>query len=227
MIKTKSLKILPLLIILFILPLISAHQPRIVFDKELSSPLKIENPEVSQAFYGELKENPEYYSIEQENYFGLYVQILVPDTKGIEKDISVEITKNNNPFYKLYGANYSWQPFYEEFAGDNYFGGPELFWDSSSGPNAEPGNYIIKVFSPDNKGKYVLVVGKKESFPPKEMLNTLVSMPKLKSFFDKPTIAIFQGIIGKGILILFIIIISIAIGIYFILTRKRNLKKLK
>jgi len=65
-----------------------AHQPRIV-SEEMT---QIENPEVSQAFYTELKGEPDYYQIESEEPFKLYVEILVPDLEGIDKDVSVEIS---------------------------------------------------------------------------------------------------------------------------------------
>ena len=53
----------------------SSHQPRIV-SEEMT---QIENPEVSQAFYAELKGKSDYYQIESEEPFKLYVGILVPD----------------------------------------------------------------------------------------------------------------------------------------------------
>jgi len=66
------------------------HQPRIVEGEDIT---QVENPEVSQAFYGELKREPAYYQIASEDPFKLYVGILVPDLEGIGKDVSVEITR--------------------------------------------------------------------------------------------------------------------------------------
>ncbi|MEA1963901.1 MAG: hypothetical protein U9O41_02090 [Candidatus Aerophobetes bacterium] len=83
---------LSLLLLLFLLASTTfAHQPRIV-SGELT---QIENPEVSQAFYGELQGKPGYFQITSGERFRLYVGILVPDLEGIGKDVSVEITRKH------------------------------------------------------------------------------------------------------------------------------------
>ena len=205
--------------LLFIIPVfVLAHQPRIV---EESFTL-IENPEVSQAFYGELKGQPDYYQIQIEYPIKLYVGILLPDVKDIDKDVSVEISKGDKFYHLLDGVSFEWQPFYEEFAGDNYFKGPEF----SAGE--ESGDYTLKVFSPDNQGKYVLVVGEKEEFPFNEMINTLVSLPRLKKFFDKsPWQALTAPIILRFIVLPIVLLIAIIFVIFFLVRRRRRNKENK
>jgi hypothetical protein len=49
-----------------------------------------------------------------------------------------------------------------------------------------PGVYRIQVSNVENRGKYVLAVGELEKFPPKVILRTLITLPKLKrDFFGK------------------------------------------
>ena len=157
-----------------------AHQPRIVSDSWLTL---IENPEVSQAFYGELKGHEAYYLIDLKQAGDLYFQILVPDSPAAAKDKSAtveyspELGAKAENFVKLDAAAAEWQKYFEEFAGDNYFKGPE---DKSP---AEPGYYIVKIFSPENEGKYVLVVGQKEEFPPLETIKAVYTIPLLKNNF--------------------------------------------
>lgn len=191
-----------LLVILFIFvcslftfprPLIYAHQPRIVENDQT----QINNPEVSQAFYGELKGTPAEFRIESKKDFKLYVGLLVPDIPNIKKDISAEIYRvkdgKTESIAVLDGSNFTWTPYYEEFARDNYFWGPEYKADDSIrgkeliGRKVPAGEYRIKVFSSSNIGKYTLVTGFLEAFPFSEILNAMVVVPRLKAqFFSYP-----------------------------------------
>jgi len=196
--------------------LVFAHQPRIVSGPAVT---EIENPEVSQAFYGKLEASPALYRITSEEPFNLYVGILVPDIEGIDKDFSARVTSDNEMLVLLDGTKHQWTYFYEEYAGDAYYKGPEFK------KRVENGIYDIEVFSPDNKGKYVLVVGEKEEFPPGEAIKTLVTLPKLKKdFFEKsPFTALFNRI-GLYLLIFTATIVGIIISVVWLLRRKR-LKK--
>jgi hypothetical protein len=174
---------------------VSAHEPRYVKDDQL---VIIKNPDISQAFYGELKGGPAYYLIDLKKPQDLYFQILVPDLPEIQKDkiVTVEYLPELGVkpviFSSLGPSPAVWQNFYEEYAGDNYFQGPSVK------KPAEPGYYLVKVTSPDNTGKYVLVVGDKEEFPPLEMAKALITIPQLKkNFFQEPFSQWFNGKIGK------------------------------
>jgi len=187
-------------------PAVLAHEPRYIKDDQ---PVVIKNPDVSQAFYGELKGEPAYYLINLKRTQDLYFQILVPDLPGIEKNKTVTVeylpefgAKPEN-FIKLSPDSAVWKNFYEEYAGDNYFKGPE---EKKPG---EAGYYIIRVDSPDDAGKYVLVVGEKEEFPAGEMAKALITIPQLKTqFFNKPVWQSFQGKLGKyfGLSLLILIV---------------------
>lgn len=81
--KYKYLTILLLVSII----LVFAHQPRLAYNENLTidNAKRIENPEISQAFYGELKGQPDYYKIDSDKDFNLYVNLVVPDIQGALK----------------------------------------------------------------------------------------------------------------------------------------------
>jgi hypothetical protein len=194
-------------LLLLSLQFISAHQPRLVYDK-INVYEKINNPEISQAFYGELKGNSDYFIINSESDFELYLNILSPDIKDTRKDFSLKVFSENDNFTVDGG---DWKLFYEEFGGDSYWRGPEFE------KNVSAGDYIIKVTNPENKGRYSLAVGKKESFPFNEALKSIYSIFRLKhDFFNKSYFSFFEGIIGKAFGIILIILIFILFLIIFL-----------
>lgn len=200
-----------------------AHQPRIV-DNEIT---KVENPEISQAFYGELKGRSHFYEINSDNEFELYLGILVPDIDNIDKDISFIVYKGGDILWGFDGLQHDWTYFWEKFAGDGYFDGPELRSNDKSeyprGVMVNSGTYQIEVYSPDNIGKYVLAVGTIESFPFPEIVNTIKTLPKLKSdFFEKSALTAFSNRIGIFIFGPIIIIIVIIGGVIYFLRRKKK-----
>ncbi|GAB4315152.1 MAG: hypothetical protein Kow0019_15270 [Methanobacteriaceae archaeon] len=175
--------------------LVTAHQPRIVCG-DFSLPenaILIQEPEISQAFYGELNGKPVYYKIKSDKPFQLYVGILIPDISGVEKNyMSVEVTDSSGETVLfLNGSDHDWKPYFEEFGGDNYLKGPE------ARKNVTSGTYYIKVFNNDNQGKYSLAVGEIETFPPEEALQAVVLLPILKQqFFEKNIVGLFLQFIG-------------------------------
>ena len=192
-----------------------AHQPRIVSQEKL----QVENPEVSQAFYGELKGKPVSFEINSTKPFILYLNLLVPDLPGIEKDVSARVYSGEEEIFFLDGTNFNWVSFFEEFAGDNYFKGPEIEEE------VEQGKYLVEVFSSDNQGKYVLAIGKKEEFPPGETVETIFLLPQLKkNFFNKSPFTAFFNLIGLFLLIPLLILFAIVL-IAFFLIRKIKRKK--
>lgn len=192
-----------------------AHQPRLVE----SDFTLIQNPEVSQAFYGELNGQPHYYQIQAGGSIHLYVGILVPDVEDIDQDVSVEISKDGEFYRLLDGRNFAWQAFYEEFGGDDYFEGPEMTAE------AEAGIYVLKVLSPDNYGKYVLAVGEREEFPINEMMNTLINLPRLKKFFGKSPWQAFTAPIVFRFMVLPLLALIVLLFVIFFWVRHRRKNK--
>ena len=184
-----------------------AHNPRLVYNLDVlpEKPIIINNPDISQAYYGRLKGWEEYYQFAIATNQDFYFETLVPDVKDITKNISADlIDVDSAKVIATLDANKSeWLPYFEEFAGDHYFAGP------TSTINLDPGVYQIKVYNDNNEGKYVLVVGQKESFPPKEILGTIVNLPALKAYFNEsPLNAYFNKVglfMGAGLIALIII----------------------
>jgi len=215
--------ILILMVFLLFINIISAHQPRLVYNLENSqdNPIVIQEPEISKAYYGELKGQPDYYMIKSEEEFNLYLSILSPDLEDSKTDFEVEIILDNNLFFVLNGSQEDWEVFHEEFAGDSYLDGTEIE------KTVEPGIYYIKVSNPSNTGKYSLAVGKIESFPFKEIVKTFIVLPKLKKdFFEKSPLTAYFNLMGLSLSIFLIVIGGIITGIIFI-AKKLKKKKLK
>ena len=217
------------LLVFFIFPqqLTYAHQPRIVE----STTVKINNPEVSQAFYGEFKGAPVEFNIKSDKPFKLYVGLLVPDIPNVQKNISAEIYRLKNGTYAtiafLDGSNFNWTPFFEDFAKDNYFWGPEYKASDSIkgkeliGKLVSAGDYQIKVFSPSNSGKYVLVTGFLELFPFSEIINASIIVPRLKAqFFDYPLPVLVSSQYVLSYLLVVYVLAFVAGFIYRLIVRK-------
>ncbi len=208
-----------------------AHQPRIVTEE---SKIEIEEPTISKAYYGELKGQKDIYIINSETDFDLYIGILVPDIKDIDKDVSAEIIKDKEVLDFLDGENFEWKQWFEPFAGDSYFYGPELKDPliESVHPHGIPvqaGSYEIHISSPDNLGKYVLAVGEKESFPISEISRLIFTLPALKSdYFEKPIFLAYYNISGIFFLIVIVLITTIAmVATKIIKKHKKKSKKKK
>lgn len=188
--------IIGIILVLFLsLNALSAHQPRLDTGAAVSveNPIIVENPEISQAFYGQLNGKPVYYQIKSDQPFQLYVNLLVPTSPGQGGEfISAEVTdQTGNIVMFLNGTNSTWTPYFEEFGGDFYLKGPEATLD------VPDGTYTIKVFNSQNQGKYSIAIGKIETFPANEALAALFTLPLLKQqFFAKPISTLFIEFIG-------------------------------
>jgi len=184
----------------------------------------VPDPEVSKAYYSELKGQPQYYEINSQVDFELYVNILIPAVSQTTKDMLVEVFKDNEQGTKLYtldGKGYNWELFFEEFASDDYYKGPEIK------EPAKAGVYLIKVSSPDNIGRYSLAIGEKESFPVGEVIRSLIALPQIKSqIFNKPAISAFFNIFGLFVWVpLLLVIIVIVVIVYLIKRRRKHINK--
>jgi hypothetical protein len=157
-----------------------AHQPKMVTDTAVT---RVDKPEVSKAFYARLFGEPAVYEIVSPDSFDLYVNILVPDEVGRPTDLSVTVTRGLDTIMVLDGPAHTWTKFYEPFGGDSYLMGPERRL------RVGPDTYVATVSRPGNEGRYVLAVGEREEFPPREIVRVIRLMPRLKrDFFGKAPI---------------------------------------
>lgn len=218
--KKTALVLITIFSIFGIASLASAHNPRLVYNQDAlaEKPIIINNPDISQAFYGRLKGWEEYYQFTLTSNQDVYLETLVPDVKDVGKNISAELidVTDGKTIEVLDAKTSEWPPYFEEFAGDHYFSGP------TSTINLDPGTYQIKVYNENNEGKYVLVIGKKELFTPKEVLNTIVNLPALKTYFNKSPLSAYFNYVGLfmlGGLVGLIIALSIIRFIFRLFTR--------
>ncbi len=172
-----------IVVIFFFIPgTLFAHQPRIPERNQIS----VIDPEISKAYYSQLKWSPHSYSIHSDVAFVLYVNILVPDISGQKQDISVNIVKDWNierSFAILDGTIFVWTKLEEPFGYDTYWKGPEYR------ASVEAGQYDIIVSSTSNDSKYSLAIGETELFDLTEIMNALYLVPKIKrDFFNESPI---------------------------------------
>ncbi len=164
------MRVLFLIIFIFFSSKISAHQPKLIkYSPTINNPHEIIFPEISKAYYGKLNGNPHYYKIESEKEFSFYAGITIPKVNEEYNWISIEvIDQNNNTIFFADGKNHSWKSWYEPYARDWYWIGPQIGTHNNkefkSSLKINAGKYIIKVFNENNYGSYSLAVGEKEFF---------------------------------------------------------------
>ncbi|HOU36008.1 MAG TPA: hypothetical protein PLJ26_00820 [Candidatus Omnitrophota bacterium] len=192
------------------------HQPRISFGQRhpFLRPVVIRQPEVSRAYYGILEGEPDYYRIDSGSPYQLYLNILVPDRKDSVLDVKVDVVTGNLTLLSLKGAGFGWTRFFEPFARDRYLKGPELDW------RLRQGTYFIKVSNRGNRGRYVLAVGRRESFPVHEVARMAWTLPVIKKhFFGKPGYCAFFSPAGLIVLGYMTVICGIVWGAVIVIRR--------
>lgn len=177
-------------LIAVVFPAVFSHQPYLVMKTNFSqrNPYPINAPEISKAFYGELKGKPDYYKVVPKKPLALYVNILAPDIVNYNTNrFSVAVfersrdQRSDKLIFTLDGYGKEWKRYYERFGRDWYRMGPE-----ARVPMTTNAVYILKVFSKSNSGRYALATGEVESFPITEILRILGVLPELKrDFFNK------------------------------------------
>lgn len=184
-----------------------AHQPIIVGDQTI----QITDPEISRAFYDELNKIPQRYFIESQKDFDLYLNLLVPLKSNPNGRYSAKIydLKNNLKLLAtIDGPSVPWSIYYETFAKDYYYKGPEF------DQLMPAGQYAIDIYSGDNQGKYVLALGKIENFSIKNSLNIIGILRDLKiNFFNTSPFTLAFTIFG---IIYLISILTISIFVFLI-----------
>jgi len=210
------------LFLLAITSLASAHQPRLVLGMESTqeSPFLVSDPQASKAYYGELSGAPAFYKISSAENFDFYVNVLSPDIPGYNRTgYSIEVRDSKDKLVLLLnGSAYPWKRFYEEYGGDWYMQGPE------GRAKLPGGEYIIRIYDPENAGRYSLAIGEEESFPPEEIINAFVLVPQIKQrFFGKSLFEAYSNIYGLAVLLVLLLTASTVYVVYrFAAVRGKN-----
>ena len=152
------------------------HKPVIADEDNLTknNPYLIDKPEISLALYGSLNGKKNYYKIESDEDFNLYIGILTPR-------LDEEKEPKNKVYFKFYDENFKeitfndfptgvvkdhiWTEWFEPFGRNNYWVGPQVGTNLNVPYGKYPkGTYYIEVFNPKNEGNYSLAVGYIEDF---------------------------------------------------------------
>ena len=149
---------------------LQAHQPKLInYSPTIDNPHAVIFPEISKAYYSKLTGQPHYYVINSEDDFLFYTSILSPKINEEPSRFSLEVPDGNqNIVYKVDGSNFEWTAWYEPYARDWYWKGPEIGVESGkefqTSFTIDAGTYYIKVFNENNIGHYSLAVGEAEFF---------------------------------------------------------------
>ena len=149
---------------------IFAHQPKLInYSPSFDNPHEVIYPEISKAYYSKLEGEPHYYKINSESDFLFYTGILSPKINENYKWLSLEVLDENKVvIYKAEGKDFVWKAWYEPYARDWYWKGPEIGTERNeefkTSFTISAGTYYIKVFNEDNTGHYSLAVGEAEFF---------------------------------------------------------------
>ena len=211
---------------------VSAYQSRVVYLEQ--GDVQIKNPEIAQEFYDNLKGKPRDYFIDSTQNFNLYINLLVPEEANKDGRYSADIFDNQgNKIYSIDSNSSDWQEFYQSFDRNYYLKGPELSEKLLAGkykievysnlPAQAGGNsssQILQSKTSEDKGEYVLVIGKKESYDILSVLNIYWQLPFLKITFFKTSVLQFFltpfGIAGIGLfgaILIFLALISYLTGL--------------
>lgn len=173
----------------------AAHLPHIV-GKDVT---RIDRPEISQVFYAVLEGEKDIYRLSSDSDFLLHLGLLVPYLPQARRDFMVEVLQahghNYEQLFILDGKSHVWEEFFEPFAGDRYWRGPEI------SKKVTAGEYLVQVTNTDNKGKYVLTVGQKDSLRFTDLLQTCKRLPAVKSFLLKSPYTAFFNLMGLFMLL--------------------------
>ena len=106
----------------------AAHQPKLVnYSPSKHNPHEVFNPEISKAYYSKLTGEPHYYKIQSDKQFLFYTGILSPKVSDTYQWLSLDVLdENDNVIYQADGSNFNWKPWYEPYARDDYWKGPEI-----------------------------------------------------------------------------------------------------
>ena len=167
-----SMKLIISLFLILISVKASAHQPKLIkYNPTKEIPHEVINPEISKAYYGKLNGEPHYYRVNSEKDFLFYSSILSPKVNDDYIWLSLEVAdENNNIVYQVDGSDFKWEPWYEPYARDWYWKGPEIGGEINQETGfkrsflVKSGTYIIKVYNNENIGNYSLAVGEAEFF---------------------------------------------------------------
>jgi dipeptidase E len=199
-----------------------ALQPRIIYSS--TGNIQVNNFETAQAFYDELKGSPRDYFITSDKNFDLDINIWLPAVANPNGRYSYSVFSlagdKEQELSSFNGQAFEWKESYDTFTRDYYFKTSE----AGTKIPLSAGKYKIKIFSKDNRGKYVLAVGAKQAYDLKSVLNLYWQIPFLKITFLKTSVLQFfltpLGVVGVAVVGALIIFFAILNYIIALITEK-------
>lgn len=177
----------------------------------------VAQPEFSKMFFGELAGTPATYAIYAEMPFQLYLNILAPDLPDARTDLTVRIDNARGESIAILEASSTpWQRWHEDLTGDAYLKGPLYQAELPAG------TYKVTVANPANAGKYVLMIGDLQDIKLDTLPGIFRDIYLLKTdYLGKPWYAMFQGLIGKFLTALIVIILSVLVLVRLVSPSRR------
>lgn len=169
-----------------------AHVPIIVPAQSQTEVIIVEDPDLSQAYYGTMDNSPHTYEVRSEKLFSLSIALSVPDIESSTNSISAIVVKmperkgRVTEITRINAHDALWESSFEFFGGDFYRKGPTYTHE------LEPGVYRIQVYTPNNTEKYVFTIGTREEMTIGyfELLGRIL---EVKYFFEKSSVRILES----------------------------------
>lgn len=195
----------------------NAHRPLLVKGERI----KVVDPHISWAFYNKLSGKKHEYVVNLKDDEQVYVGILLPYLSDSQSLVSARIVNEAGiEIAKLDGKRFAWKIFYESYANDTYWYGPEFR------KRLRQGTYTVEVFSEKNEEKYALAIGEVESFPPLAIYETLRVVPQIKrEIFEKSPADFLFSIFGVSYIVIVYLVALLGTLTYRALARRLSNKR--
>jgi hypothetical protein len=187
------MKYLVLLVPFFVPALVHAHVPVLVEQTSLHDVYVIDDPTLSQAFYGTQNGFPHTYEIRTKEPFLLRAEVLIPDIDHATENVTGIIIKETGrqgrveEVARMLATDATWESFYEFWGGDSYRRGGVFEREVPAGV------YRIEVSTPDNESPYVLVVGTREEWGDLGYFDIVGRIADVKVFFGKSKLRVIES----------------------------------
>lgn len=166
----------------------AAYEPVMVEPQRADDVTVVPSTNQLYGYYGELHDFPHMFVVTSSEKFTLHAEILepdLPDAVHLLRGIVVRDRDDNRGVDEVVRLPYdaaSWESFYKTSHGVRYLSGP--VFEEELGP----GTYRVEVSTPQNKGKYVLVLGNPDDSGGPGYFSTLRDLYEVNRFFGRPPI---------------------------------------
>jgi len=151
------MRVLLLFVLIFLPVFVFAYVSVIAKPSNATVVLSIADSKASQEFFGRLDDFPHTFEFEVNETFPFKAAIFVPDWPVQKNDVSIILVKEERRGVSEIGRTsikaVPWESQYDSMIVESFRSGGSLE------TSIEPGRYKLEVSSPNNEGKYRLVLG--------------------------------------------------------------------